>query len=50
MRRWIGVPLLTAAVALAGAFAAEPAAAQDAEALRRELEQMRKQFDSMKES
>ncbi len=45
MRRWFGLSLLAAAV-----FAPAPVAAQDADALRRELEQMKKQFETMKDS
>ena len=40
MRRWIVLALIAA-----GGVARSAAAAQDAEAMRKELEQMRKQFE-----
>src|SRR5262245_44127026 len=43
MRKW-----RIAALALGATLAAGPAEAQDAETLRRELDQMRKQFEDMK--
>jgi hypothetical protein len=45
MRSLVGIGLLSAGVLMSPA----PAAAQDVEALREELQQMRKQFDTMKE-
>ena len=44
MRALVGICLLAA-----GALVPGPAAAQETEALRKELEQVRRQFDTMKE-
>jgi len=49
MRSLVGIGLLSAGVLMSAPAAAQPAAAENVEALRQELHQMRKQFETMRE-